>query len=177
MKKEKISQDELFKFLTTHGIKLVRLSELTGMSEGTINSCFKHQLINKGTPRSFTPAGVEKLNAALEHLADALRGLKLKWGTDESKLVVNQRGTTYDHALVEPIKQIGEWMNLTALVERVLGWGKEKKASVLVSGNPKTYGNISEQDMLAINNELLTVAGVLGSYEVVADSNDTISTE
>ena len=46
-----------------------------------------------------------------------------------------------------------------------------------MSGNPKTYGNISEQDMLAINNELLTVAGVLGSYEVVADGNDTISTE
>jgi hypothetical protein len=175
MEKVKVSQDVLYQYLTEHGIKLVRLAELTGLSEASINSCFKHQLINNGTPRSFTRQAVRNMNEALEQIADVLRGLVLQFGSDQT--YTNQRGATYDPALVEPLKKIGEWMNLTALVERVLGWNQRKKENVLVTRSSKAYGTVSQADATAINNELLAVAGVLGSYEVVADGNDTISTE
>ena len=115
------------------------------------------------------------MNEALEQIADTLRGLVLQFGSDQT--YTNQRGATYDPALVEPLKKIGEWMNLTALVERVLGWNQRKKENVLVTRSSKAYGTVSQADATAINNELLAVAGVLGSYEVVADGNDTISTE
>lgn len=168
--KVQISQDTLYGFLTEHGIKLVRLAEMTGLSEASINSCFKHQIINKGKPRSFTNKAVEKLNMALEQIADTLRQSVLEFGSDQ--VFQNQRGTIYDPALVEPLKKIGELMNLTALVQRVLGWSKDKKDSILVTRVSKAYGNISQADAIAINNELLAVAGVLSSCEVVADGDD-----
>lgn len=167
--KVKITQDTLYQFLTDHKLKLVRLAELTGLSEASINSCFKHQIINQGVPRSFTREGVERLNRALPQWAESLRGLVLTWGSEQT--FTNQRGATYDPALVEPLKRIGEQMNLTALVERVLGWSKDKKESVLVTRGSKVYGNITEADATAINTELLTVAGVLSGWEVVADGD------
>ncbi|MBQ7180079.1 MAG: hypothetical protein IJR87_02160, partial [Bacteroidaceae bacterium] len=175
--KVQISQDTLYQYITEHGIKLVRLAELTGLSEASINSCFKHQIINKGTPRSFTAKAVVKLNAALEQIADNLRGSILTFGSDQT--YTNQRGKTYDPELVEPLKQIGELLNLTALVGRVLGWSKDKKENVLVTKSSKVYGNISEDDVNRINAELLSIAGVLSSYEVVPDegSSETINTD
>ena len=73
----------------------------------------------------------------------------------------------YDRELVEPMKKIGELVNLTALTERVLGWSKKKKESILVSPSSKVYGNITEADAAAINTELLTIAGVLADYMVI----------
>ena len=175
MEKVKVSQDVLYQFLMEHGIKLVRLAELTGLSEASINSCFKHQLINNGTPRVFTRQALLKMTEALEQIANALRGSVLKFGSDQ--VYTNQRGATYDPALVEPLKKIGCYMNLTALVERVLGWNQKKKENVLVTRSSKAYGTISEADATAINNELLAVAGVLSSYEVVGDVSGNGSTQ
>jgi len=167
MERVKVSQDVLYQFLTEHGIKLVRIAELTGLSEGSINSCFKHQLINNGVPRRFTKYNVRKLNEAIWQIADSIRGCVLQFGSERT--FTNQRGATYDPALVEPLKRVGEWMNLSALTERVLGWNRSKKDNVLVTKSSKAYGCISQADADRINAELLSVAGVLSSYEVVAD--------
>lgn len=53
--------------------------------------------------------------------------------------------------------------------------GGEEKDAILVSTASKVYGNISEEDMVKINNELLAIAGVLSSYEVVADIDSSLS--
>ena len=169
--KVQISQDTLYRYLDEHSIKLVRLAELMGMSGPSVTSCFKHQIINKGTPRSFTAKAVVKLNAALEQIADGLRGSILTFGSDQ--VFTNQRGSTYDPALIGPMKKIGELMNLTALVGRVLGWNERKKQAVITQPHSKVYGCISEDDVNRINAELLAVAGVLSSYEVVPDESSS----
>jgi hypothetical protein len=44
---------------------------------------------------------------------------------------------------------------------------------VLVNKDATTYGNISEADVTAINEEILSIAGVLSKYEVVPNKNST----
>lgn len=168
MEKVKISQDALYQYITEHGIKLVRLAELTGLTNTSINSCFKHDLNRDGTPRIFTRKVTDKINDALPRIADMLRESTLHFGS--SQVFTNKHGRTYDPALVEPMKKIGNILNLTALVERVLGWNKRKKANIIVDNNSKVYGNITEEDVNRINAELLAVAGVLSSYEMVSDA-------
>lgn len=172
-KKVQISQDVLYQYLTEHGIKLVRIAELIGISEASVNSCFKHHKDAHGNPRSFTRYNIRKLNGAIEQIATELRGYMLTFGSERT--FTNQRGKTYDPALIEPMKKIGNMLNLTALVERVLGWNKNKKENTLVSPSSKNYGNITREDADRINAELLAVAGVLSSYEVVADESTTES--
>lgn len=169
LQKVQVNSDVLYKYLTDHGVKLVRLAELMGISDGSLTSCFKHQIINKGVPRTFTDKNIIRLNDALEQVAEQLRGCVLTFGSDQ--VFTNQRGKTYDPALVEPMKLIGKWLNLTALVERVLGWNKDKKEKTLVTPSSKIYGTITKDDVDRINAELLSVAGVLGNYEVVSDEH------
>lgn len=173
MEKVKISQDTLYQYIIDHNIKLVRIAEMVGVSEANINSCFKHHKDAHGNPRSFTRYNIRKLNIALEQIAAELRGCMLAFGSDRT--FTNMRGKTYDPALVEPIKRIGNLLNLTALVSRVLGWNQNKKENTLVSPSSKNYGNITREDTDRINAELLAVAGVLSSYEVVADESPTQS--
>ena len=172
-KKVQISQDVLYQYLTEHGIKLVRIAELIGISEASVNSCFKHHKDAHGNPRSFTRYNIRKLNGAIEQIATELRGYMLTFGSERT--FTNQRGKTYDPALIEPMKKIGNMLNLTALVERVLGWNKNKKENTLVSPSSKNYGNITREDADRINAELLAVSGVLSSYEVLADESGTES--
>ncbi len=140
-----------------------------GISSASLTSCFKHQLINNGVPRVFTAKNIVKLNAALESLAVDLRLCVLNFGSE--RVFTNQRGTTYDPALVVPIKNIGKYLNLTALVARVLGWNQDKKETILVSPSSKNYGNISRDDVNRLNAEILSIAGVLSSYEVVLNES------
>lgn len=53
--------------------------------------------------------------------------------------------------------------------ERVLGWNTGKYNQTLFVPKSKVYCNISKGDVDRLNAELLAVAGVLSSYEVVAD--------
>lgn len=171
MEKVQISQDALYQYLTDHGIKMVRLAELTGLSEASINVCFKHSKGSNGLPRVFTQKAVDKINEALPSLAQSIRKSILIFGSEQT--FTNQRGVTYDPALVEPMKKIGDLMNLTAMVNRVLGWNKDKKENTLVSPSSKNYGNISKDDADRVNAELLAIAGVLSSYElVITESKD-----
>lgn len=175
MDKIKVSQDTLYQYLLAHDVKLTRLAELIGRAPEVVMSCFKHHKDWHGRPRKFNAEHIALINQALPQLANELRARLMKFGSDQ--MFTNKWGNTYDPALMEPIKDLGKYLNITGLLTRVCGWTHGKKSAVLSRTVSKIYGNISEQDMIAINNELLAVAGVLGSYEVVADGNDTISTE
>ena len=169
--KIQVSQDTLYQFIIDHNLKLVRLAELTGMSEASINVCFKHYKGTNGLPRKFTNHGIQKINEALPQIAEALQGCILKFGSAQT--FTNSRGSTYDPSLIEPMKRIGEWMNITALVMRVLGWSQDKKEATLISPSAKIYGCISREDADRMNAELLSVAAVLSSYEVVLDAEQS----
>lgn len=172
--KVKVSQDTLYAYLQQHGVKLVRLAEITGLSEGTLNQCFKHTVVNGGQPRSFSPMALIKINGALPLLAQALRQCTLRFGS--SQTFTNNRGRTCDPALIEPIKTvIGQYFSLNVMCQQVLGWSKAMKHNILESRTGIAYGCVSKEDAERINTELMAVAGVLDSYEVVTDS-DTAQT-
>lgn len=171
-KKVQISQDQLYKFWTGHDLKLVRLAELTGLSEASINVCFKHYLGTNGKPRVFTPQAIAKINAALPVIADEIRGCVMDF--EPGKLPANQRGKVYNPTLVEPMKKIGDYINITAMTYKLLKWSQNKKECVLVTKSSKIYGNITEEEVTIVNNELLSVSGMLSGYEVtVSDSSNS----
>ena len=90
------------------------------------------------------------------------------FGSD--KVFTNQRGATYDPGLLKPINQgIGKFFKVRRMTERVLGWNLGKWANTLSAPSSKIYGNITRGDADRLNAELLSVAGVLSSHEVVAD--------
>lgn len=167
MDKIKVSQDTLYEYMTAHDVKMTRLAELIGRTPEVVFSCFKHHKNYHGNPRSFNAEHIALINKALPQVASELRRRLLKFGSSEA--YTNSRGVKYDPALVAPMKELGEYLNITGVLTRVCGWTKGKKSAVLTSPASKLYGCISEQDVIAINNEVLSVAAVLGSYEVVVD--------
>ena len=173
MDKSKVTQDELFTYLTQHDFVIALLGKMMGVSNGILMGCFHHDLNRHGKPLKFSAANIEKLNSVLPQVADEMRQHLLVFDGDARP---NKRGVTYDHALVEPIIALGKFFNLTAMLHRLFKWEKGKKSAVLCQPSSKVYGNISKDVMTAINAELLSVAGVLSSYEVVPDG-DAINTD
>lgn len=169
MEKIKISQDTLYEYLQAHSVKMLRLSEMIGTDDDTVTSCFRHRKDRHGVPRRFSAENINRINNALPHLACELRERILNFGTPQVR--TNTHGRTYDLGLIEPMKELGRYLNITNMTHRVLGWSQNKKSSVLCRPDVVTYGNISEQDVVLINQEVLSVAAVLDNYEVVAESD------
>lgn len=165
--KMEMTQDELYEYLTAHDVKLVRLAELMGKTLAVVSSCFLHHKNVHGYARRFSVENVQKLNEALPVIARELRGCVMRFG--KKPVCVVKQGRTYYPGMVEPMKRVGEYMNLVPLTERLMGWNERKKANVLASDKNKAYGNIMRGDVVAVNKELLEVAGVLDGTEVVAD--------
>lgn len=165
--KLKISQDSLYKYLKEHGVKISRVADEMGMSSGTVTDYFQHRINRKSEPISFTVENVDKLNESLRSLSEKLLSCILKFGTD--KMYTNKHGRTYDPGMIEHINRLGEYLNMTAVFECVLGWSKSKKRNVFGAPSVKNYGNISQEDVDAINLEILSVASFFDSVEVVPD--------
>lgn len=165
----KITQDDLYKYLKGHDVKMSRVAEEMGMSTSTVSACFLHSDNRHGNPQSFTVEGIGKLNEALRTLSVKLSSCVLKFGTD--KMYTNKHGRTYDPGMIESINQLGRYLNTAAVIERVLGWSKSKKQNVFAAPTTKNYGNISEKDVNAINVEVISVASFFDSVEVVPDGN------
>lgn len=167
-RKVNVSQDTLHQYLTEHRVKLVRLAELTGLSEASINVCFNHKLGTNGKPRVFTQQAIEKINEALPQLAESILGCSLTFGSKET--YTNRRGKTYDPALVAPIKNdIGRHFNLGKFCEKVLKWSKPMKHNILESKTGLAYGHVTKEDVERANTELIAVASVLASYRLIID--------
>lgn len=168
VQKEPIVQDDLYKFLLMHDVKISRLAEMIGMKKPEpLLSCFKHHNDWHGRPRKLNADHIAALNEAMPRLAEYLLNCRLKFDAERAK--TNTWGSTYDKGLVEPIKLIGSYLNITKMLKRVAGWNNGKKCAVLSRPNGKMFGCITKADAVAINQELLAVAGVLEKYELVAD--------
>ncbi|MBR3398572.1 MAG: hypothetical protein IKH08_02205, partial [Prevotella sp.] len=104
-----------------------------------------------------------------------LRGCLLTFGSDQT--YTNLHGTTYDPALVDQIKNgMNKYFKLRGLLNRLLGWNVTKCRTTLSIIKSPVYGNITREDADHINAELLSVAGVLSSYEVVVDESPSQTT-
>lgn len=165
----KMSQDVLYNFLTEHGVKISRIADEMDMTPSAVTSCFVHRPTRHGKPRSFTAEKVAKLNEALRVYSNELRSCVLNFGTDQK--YTNQHGRTYDPGMIESLNQLGVYLNMTAVMERVLGWSKSKKLNVFSNPSSKNYGNISEEDINKINIEVLTIVGTFDNVEIVPDNN------
>ena len=171
--KVQMSQDTLFDFLVAHNVKLTRIGELMGMNDANLNAYFQHFNDNHGRPRKFSAAHIQKLNEALPVLSQEISACKLTFGSPEVR--TNKWGKTYDPGLVEPLKRVGRYLNLTALAEKVLGWNKRKKSSNIAAKSSKSYGNITADDAAKVNAELVAVSAVLGTAEVILPLTDSSS--
>lgn len=168
MEKVKVSTDTLHKYLVEHDFTVSLLGDYMGIDNGLLIGCFRHNLNMHGNPRFFSPANIERMNNALVRIVEDMRCQVLIFGTDQT--YTNRLGVTYDPGLIEPIKQrIGKFFKLRGMTERVLGWNRTKYNFVLSAPSSKNYGNITREDADRLNAELLAVAGMLSSYEVVAD--------
>lgn len=168
MDKIKVTQDELYQYLQDHNVKILRLSELMGTGDTMVTSCFKHSLDRMGVPRNFTAKSVELINQALPKLAAELRSSLLYYGSAQA--YTNQHGREYDPGQIEPIKALGRYLNITGLTHRLLGWSANKKSSVLCRPKAINYGNITKSDVTIINTEILSIAGVLDSYQMMCNN-------
>ena len=166
--KEKWTQDELYDFLTSNDVTITRLANLMGMTIGMVASNFKHHATRHGKPRSFNYQQTVKLNEALQQLAKNMRQCLLRYaGTGHKE---GNLGKVYYPALREQINDgVGQYFNLVALTHRVLGWNRTKKRNVLECNeeSSKASGRITAQEADLINKEILAVAGMLESHEIV----------
>lgn len=167
MEKIKVSQDFLYKYLQEHNITTVSIARMMGVSESIVGGSFRHALNRHGKPLKFSKANIKKLNTAIHQIANELRYDVITFGSDRT--FTNQRGVTYDPGTMMAIDKIANYFNMKDFAKRVLGWNKGKRDMVLSVKSSPVYGNVSQADVDRINAELLSVAGVLSSYEVVGD--------
>ena len=165
MDKIQVTQDALYEYLLAHDVKLSRLAEMIGVVPEVVLSCFKHHHDWHGRPRKFNAQHISAINEALPRLAEEMKACLLEFGSEYT--YTNRFGSTYDPALVEPLKDLGHYLNLTGLLTRVLGWSASKKNAVMSRPGGRMYGYISQNDTTAINTEVLSISGVLSSYKVI----------
>ncbi len=167
MEKVKVSQDYLYEFLKEHNMTIAMIAKKMGASESIVRNSFQRNPNRHGNAMCFSAANLLKLNSALEEIADELRESVVAFGSDQ--MFTNQRGTTYDPGTLPGLQRVGEYFNMKALTERLLGWNKTKRDITLSVKSSPMYGRVTQADVNLINTELLAVAGVLSSYQVVAD--------
>lgn len=131
-----------------------------------MSQAFNHHIVND-KPHHFSPDKLQRINEALPQWADAIQSRLMQFHPENNISAV--AGRCYDPSCLDQLRRVGEHFSITALTARILGWSKSKKESVFTPAN-KNYGHISLEDVTAINNELLFVAKMLSSYEVVADT-------
>lgn len=170
--KIKVTQDTLYEYILAHDLKMTRLAELIGKSDNVVFSCFKHHNDTRGNARYFSAKNIAAINEALPVIASELHDRLLTFGSPYT--YTNRNGATYDPALVENMKEIGRYINITAMTQRLLGWNQFKKSAVIVQKNSNSYGCISKEDVIIINNELLSIAGVLNSYELIPNNESNV---
>ena len=172
MEKIKVSQDFLYNYLQEHNIIFSMVSGKMGVSSDIVRQCLRRDLNRLGKPMKLSAANIERMNVALEQIANELRQCVFTLENKDTR--DNHRGTTYYQGCVADFKRINEYFKLNGLTERILGWNKTKCRTTLFIENSPVYGNITKEDVDRINAELLAVAGVLSSYEVVADADGSI---
>ena len=173
MEKVNVSQDFLYEYLKEHNMTIMMIAKKMGASESVVRNSLQRNPNRHGNAMRLSAANLLKLNSALEEIADELRGCLVTFGSD--KMFTNQRGTTYDPGTLPALQRVGEYFNMKALTERLLGWNKTKRDITLSVKSSPMYGRVTKEDIDRINAELLAVAGVLSNYEVVPDANSSSS--
>lgn len=166
MKKVKVTQDVLYRYILEHNVNISGLAREMDANASFVIACFKHNPDRLGKPRRFTSATLPRLNEALGTFALKMRRSTITFGSEQT--YTNRFKNTYDPGTMPAIKQLAQYFNITSFIVRVLGWTRNKKNAIFSNPSSITYGNISQDDVNRINAELLAVAGVLSSYEVVS---------
>lgn len=162
----KVSSDLLYEFLQKKGLNVLPFAKRMGVSLSIVNMCFRHDLNRHGKPLYFSDVNIKRLNEAIQQIASELDDSLITFGSSQTYTI---RKNTYDPACVESMKRLSEYFNLTKLTHDVLGWNLAKKRTTLSIVNCNRYGHITKKDIDLINTELLAIASVLNSYQVVAD--------
>lgn len=170
-KKRQVTTDQLYRFLRDRSIKDYVLSQYMGVSESIVRGCFKHDLNRHGKPLRFSSENIQKMNDALPRLAADIRACELHFGKGET--VVNRCGREYDHSIADQVKAgIMRFFSVKDLTARILDWNEIKCKARLSSIGHKSYSNVERADCDRLNDELVAVASILESYEVINDQKE-----
>lgn len=165
--KRQVSPDKLYKFLQEHNIMDYVLSQYMDVSESIVRGCFKHDLNRHGKPLKFSQDNIQKINEALPKMAADIRACQLHFGHGE--VFTNRCGREYDRSVADQVKQgMGRIFIIKDLTARVLGWNWLKCRARLNSTSHPSYGLVGREDCDRLNDELVALASVLESYEVVS---------
>lgn len=168
MSKVKVSSDFLYARLMDHDIIISMIATRMGVSKSIVRDCFQHRLNRHGKPLKFSQANIARLNTAIGQIAKELRECLIPFGSNQT--FTNQWGKVYDPGVMPAFNKIASYFNMTALTNRLLGWKKSKRNTVFCVSSG-IYGHVTKEDVDSINAELLAVAGILESIEVVADDD------
>lgn len=147
------------------------LSQYMGVSESIVRGCFKHDINCRGKFLRFSEGNIQKMNDALHRLAADIRACQLNFGQGET--FTNRCGRVYDRSIADQVKQgMMRIFVVKDIVSRVLGWNELKCKARLCSTGSVTYSNVECADCERLNDELISIASVLESYEVVSDQHD-----
>ena len=171
MQKRQVTTDQLYRFLREHNVTDYVLSQYMGVSESIVRGCFKHDLNRHGKPLQFSPANIQRMNDALPRLAADIRSCEIHFGQGET--FINRCGREYDRSIAAQVKEgIMRFFNVKDFTSRVLGWNAPKCKARLCSTGSISYSNVERQDCDRLNDELIAVASVLESYQVVIDQKE-----
>ena len=166
--KTKVSPDKLYKYMQEHDFTAYVLSDYMGVSESIVRGCFRHDLNRHGKPLQFSQENIQKMNDALPRLAADIHVCQIHFG--QGNTITNRCGKVYDLSVAQQVKDgMGRFFNMRAMTKRLFGWNPQKCSARLASEAHITYSHVSREDCDRLNDELLAVAGVLSSYQVVAD--------
>lgn len=171
IQKTQVTQDFLFQIITERGINVSTLAEMMGMSVTMVNGCFRHNKDANGNPRKFPARTITKLNTAIKELSRQMMDNRLVFGSEQT--YTNNRGVTYDPALVESINSLHKYFKLVPFLNKALGWSPNKKSIVLHTPSSKGYACVSESDVERINAAITEVAILLNSIEVTASDSSS----
>ncbi len=161
--KAKVSQDFLYDYILKHNVNISTIAKFMDLTTSLVYESFRHSPDMHGHPRNFSANGIAQLNAAIAQLSEQMKQSVVTFGSDQT---FTNRGGTFDPGTLPAIKALSRYFNLTAMLNRLLGWSETRKNGVFSSPTGKVYGRIRESDVSRINAELLAVSGMLGGIEV-----------
>ena len=148
----------LKEYLTEVGINISALADLADISIGHLHKCLAGEVdCRNGSVHTMSDDNLLRLQEALHQLALKLKYIFILYNDDLE--VVKQGGRRYCPDCVDQIKQqLPPYISVLPFMQYALGWNRSKVINVMNCKSGIVYGNVSQDNVNAINLKLAEVA-------------------
>lgn len=154
-------------YLGEVGINISALAVLADISTVHLHKCLAGEVDGRnGVVRTMSDDDLARLQEALHQLAMKLKYIFILYNEDLE--VVKHGGRRYCPDCVNQIKQqLPPYISVLPFMQYALGWTRSKVLNVMNCKNGIVYGNVSQDDVNAINLKLAEVATRLDLLTIV----------